>query len=142
MSTFKTETKNDYLLSTRNQNMRISEHKVATELNQSRQTFAYWKKERPEVYNTIRGYYELREALEAKEPDIEEMRKIVANVAKNIGGLTEALEQTTLADLEKRLAESKTDKSKFKVLAEYRAHLKKHPKWDALRTSFNKYKRD
>ena len=122
--------------------MRISEHKVATELNQSRQTFAYWKKERPEVYNTIRGYYELREALEAKEPDIEAMREIVANVGKYIGGLTEALEQTTIEDLEKRLAESKTDKSKFKVLAEYRAHLKKHPKWDALRASFNKCKRD
>jgi len=122
--------------------MRISEHKVATELNQSRQTFAYWKKERPEVYNTIRGYYELREALEAKEPNIEEMRKIVANVGKYIGGLTEELEQTVIVDLEKRLAESKTDKTKFKVLGEYRAHLKKHPKWEALRTSFNKYKRD
>ncbi len=122
--------------------MRISEHKVATELNQSRQTFAYWKKERPEVYNTIRGYYELREALEAKEPNIEEMRQIVANVSKYIGGLTEELEQTTIVELEKRLAESTTDKIKFKVLAEYRAHLKKHPKWDALRASFNKNKRD
>jgi len=122
--------------------MRISEHKVATELNQSRQTFAYWKKERPEVYNTIRGYYELREALEAKEPNIEEMRQIVANVGKYIGGLTEELEQTIIVDLEKRLAEAQTDKVKFKVLGEYRAHLKKHPKWEALRTSFNKYKRD
>ena len=122
--------------------MRISEHKVATELNQSRQTFAYWKKERPEVYNTIRGYYELREALEEKDPDIEAMRKIIENVSKNVAGLTEALEQTTIEDLEKRLAESKTDKTKFKILAEYRAHLKKHPKWDALRASFNKYKRD
>jgi len=122
--------------------MKISEHKVATELNQSRQTFAYWKKERPEVYNTIRGYYELREALEEKDPNIEEMRQIVANVKKYIGGLTEELEQTTIVELEKRLAESKTDKTKFKVLAEYRSHLKKHPKWDALRASFNKYKRD
>ena len=122
--------------------MRISEHKVATELNQSRQTFAYWKKERPEVYNTIRGYYELREALEDENPDIEAMRQIIANVANNIGGLTEALEQTTIELLEKRLDESKTDKTKFKILAEYRSHLKKHPKWDALRASFNKYKRD
>ena len=122
--------------------MRISEHKVATELNQSRQTFAYWKKERPEVYNTIRGYYELREALEEQEPDIEAMRQIIANVGKNIAGLTEALEQTTIEELERRLDESKTDKAKFKILAEYRAHLKKHPKWDALRASFNKHKRD
>ena len=122
--------------------MRISEHKVATELNQSRQTFAYWKKERPEVYNTIRGYYELREALEEEEPDIEAMRQIIANVGKNIAGLTEALEQTTIEELERRLEASKTDKTKFKVLAEYRAHLKKHPKWDALRASFNKHKRD
>ena len=122
--------------------MKISEHKVATELNQSRQTFAYWKKERPEVYSTIRGYYELREALEAKEPNIEEMRKIVAYVGKHIGGLTEELEQTIVVDLEKRLEESKTDKTKFKILGEYRAHLKKYPKWEALRTSFNKCKRD
>jgi len=122
--------------------MRISEHKVATELNQSRQTFAYWKKERPEVYNTIRGYYELREALEVENPDIEEMRKIVANVGKHIDGLTEELEQTTIQVLEKRLAESKTDKIKFKVLAEYRANLKKHPEWNALRASFQKHKRD
>jgi len=121
--------------------MRISEHKVATELNQSRQTFAYWKKERPEVYNTIRGYYELREALEAENPDIEAMRQIVANVSKNISGLTEALEKRTIEDLQKRLSESKTDKSKFKILAEYRAHLKKYPQWEALRASFNKHKR-
>ena len=122
--------------------MRISEHKIATELNQSRQTFAYWKKERPEVYNTIRGYYELKEALDEKEPDIETMRQIVANVTKYIGGLTQELEKTTIAVLEKRLAEAQTDKTKFKVLAEYRAHLKKHPKWDALRASFNKFKRE
>jgi len=122
--------------------MRISEHKVATELNQSRQTFAYWKKERPEVYNTIRGYYELREALEAENPDIEEMRKIVANVAKHIDGLTEELEQVTIQALEKRLVEAKTDKIKFKVLAEYRSDLKKHPEWNDLRTSFQKHKRD
>lgn len=122
--------------------MRISEHKVATELNQSRQTFAYWKKERPEVYNTIRGYYELREALEEETPDIEAMRKIVANVGKYIDGLTEALEQTTIKALEKRLAESKIDKTKFKVLAEYRANLKKHPEWDAMRASLQKHKRD
>jgi len=122
--------------------MKISEHKVATELNQSRQTFAYWKKERPEVYNTIRGYYELREALEEENPDIEAMRQIVANVGKHIDGLTENLEKSTIEMLEKRLDESKTDKAKFKVLAEYRANLKKYPKWDALRVSYQKHKRD
>jgi len=122
--------------------MKINEHKVATELNQSRQTFAYWKKERPEVYNTIRGYYELREALEEENPDIEAMRKIVANVGKHIDGLTQDLEKSTMEMLEKRLSESKTDKAKFKVLAEYRASLKKYPKWDVLRASYQKHKRD
>jgi len=121
--------------------MKISENKVATELNQSRQTFAYWKKERPEVYNTIRGYYELREALEAENPDIEAMRKIIENVGKNISGLTEQLEQTTLQELEKRMEASKTDKTKFKVLSEYRATLKKYPKWSELKASYQKYKR-
>ncbi len=121
--------------------MRISENKVATELNQSRQTFAYWKKERPEVYNTIRGYYELREALEEENPDIEQMRQIVANVAKNIGGLTQELEQTTLQELEKRFKEAATDKVKFKVLADYRSALKKYPQWYDLKASYLKNKR-
>jgi len=121
--------------------MKISENKIATELNQSRQTFAYWKKERPEVYNTLRGYYELREALEEEEPDIEQMRQIVANVAKNISGLTDALEQTTLKSLEKRIEEAATDKVKFKVLADYRSALKKYPQWSDLKASYLKYKR-
>lgn len=122
--------------------MKISEHKVATELNQSRQTFAYWKKERPEVYNTIRGYYELREALEEETPDIEAMRAIIAKVGNNISSLTEQLEQTTCKELEKRLDDVKTDKAKFKVLAEYRALLKKYPQWNILRASYQKHKRD
>lgn len=122
--------------------MKISEHKVATELNQSRHTFAYWKKERPEVYNTIRGYYELREALKEETPDIEAMRAIIAKVGNNISSLTEQLEQTTCKELEKRLDDVKTDKAKFKVLAEYRALLKKYPQWSILRASYQKHKRD
>lgn len=121
--------------------MKISEHKVATELNQSRQTFAYWKKERPEVYNTIRGYYELREALEEKEPDIEAMRKIIENVTKNVDTLTKELEGTTIRELSKRFEEAKTDKVKFKVLADYRSALKKYPDWKELKAEYTKNKR-
>jgi len=121
--------------------MKISENKVATELNQSRQTFAYWKKERPEVYNTIRGYYELREALEEKTPDIEAMRKIIENVSKNVDTLTKELEGTTVTQLAQRFEEAKSDKVKFKVLADYRAALKKYPEWKELQAEYMKNKR-
>ena len=121
--------------------MKISENKVATELNQSRQTFAYWKKERPEVYNTIRGYYELREALAEKEPDIEAMKKIIENVSKNVDTLTEELEGTTIEQLGKRFEDAKSDKVKFKVLADYRIALKKYPSWKKLQAEYMTNKR-
>ena len=120
--------------------MKINENKIATELNQSRQTFAYWKKERPEVYNTIRGYYELREELEKENPDIETLRAVVASVGQNISSLTQKLETTTIKELEKRFREAKTDKSKKKVFAEYLSHLKKYPKWAQLQRSFDAIK--
>ena len=116
--------------------MKITENKIATELNQSRQTFAYWKKERAEVYNTIRGYYELREALEEKDPDIEAMRTIVENVGKNIAGLTQKLEVTTIQELEARVKEAKSDNAKKKVMADYVRYLKKYPKWVQLKKSY------
>ena len=116
--------------------MKINENKIATELNQSRQTFAYWKKERPEVYNTILGYYKLREALEKENPDIEAMRVIVENVTKNISGLTQKLEATTLQELEARVKEAKTDKAQKKVMADYVRYLKKYPQWAQLKKSY------
>ena len=116
--------------------MKITENKIATELNQSRQTFAYWKKERTEVYNTIRGYYQLREALEQKDPDIEAMRLIVENVGKNIAGLTQKLEATTIQELEARVKEAQTDKAKKKVMADYVRNLKKYPQWTQLKKSY------
>ncbi len=116
--------------------MKITENKIATELNQSRQTFAYWKKERTEVYNTIRGYYQLREALEQKDPDIEAMRLIVENVGRNIAGLTQKLEATTIQELEARVKEAKTDKAHKKVMADYVRYLKKYPQWTQLKKSY------
>jgi len=120
--------------------MKINENKVATELNQSRQTFAYWKKERPEVYNTIRGYYELREELEKENPDIEVLRAVVASVGNNISSLTQKLETTTIKELEKRYREAKTDKAKKKVYSEYVSNLKKYPQWAQLKRSFQAIK--
>ena len=116
--------------------MKINENKVATELNQSRQTFAYWKKERPEVYNTIRGYYELREELEKEKPDIEALRAVVANVGKNLSSLTQKLESATIKELEIRFREAKTDKAKKKVYTDYVSNLKKYPQWAQLKRSF------
>ncbi len=116
--------------------MKINENKIATELNQSRQTFAYWKKERPEVYNTIRGYYELREELEKENPSIDALREVIANVGKNLSSLTQKLETDTIKDLETRLNLAKTDKAKKKIMGEYVSNLKKYPQWAQLKRSY------
>ncbi len=116
--------------------MKTTENKMATELNQSRQTFAYWKKERPEVYNTIRGYYELREELEKEDPSIDALREVIARVGKNLSSLTQKLETDTIKDLEARMDQATTDKAKKKIMGEYMRNLKKYPQWAQLKRSY------
>lgn len=70
-------------------NKRLADSSIASQIGLSQQTFARWKKDRPEVYSVIRTYFDYQHVLSRKDADIMELKKEIKTLNYEMKALVE-----------------------------------------------------